>query len=132
MKAKYLLIVTLIYSSSLIGQLPTPSNYIIFFDLSSRIENPNQEEKDKVLLKHIVKNFEQKVSSLYKAGKIYSEDKLTILFYPDLNDENILSLTSSLDIDFGKREFHSRLAYFTQEFSKNGDARIIGTFDKIY
>lgn len=114
------------------GQVPTPSNYIIFFDLSSRIENSNQPEKDKELLKYLVKNFQTKVEKLYRSGKIYSEDKLTILFYPDLNDENILVLTSSMNIDFGKRNFNNRLDYFVEQFPKSGTPEILKTFEKIY
>ncbi|QNJ97022.1 hypothetical protein [Constantimarinum furrinae] len=114
------------------GQTPTPSNYIIFFDFSSRIENPYQPQKDKELIKHLVTNFRQKVEGLYKSGYIYSEDKLNILFYPDLDDENILSLTSSMSIDFGSRDFKTRLNYFINQFPKQGTPKILTTFDKIY
>ncbi|PKA82447.1 hypothetical protein ATE92_0576 [Ulvibacter sp. MAR_2010_11] len=114
------------------GQTPTPSNYIIFFDFSSRIENSNQPQKDKELMKYIITNFRQKVESMYRSGYIYSEDKLNILFYPDLEDENILSLTSSMNIDFGGRDFKTRLKYFINQFPKEGNPKILTTFDKVY
>lgn len=114
------------------AQLPKPDNYIVFVDFSARIETEGQQQKDTELLNYLVDKFKIQVESLYKSGKIYSEDKISILFYPDLNDKNIIELTSSMKIDFSKMDFNRKLEYYKSEFPKDKRASIMNSFDDLY
>jgi hypothetical protein len=114
------------------AQLPKPDNYIIFFDFSSRIEISDQRKKDTELLNYLIVKFKTQVEQLYKSGKIYSEDKLSILFYPDLENDNIIALTSSLKLDFYNLNFKQKLGYYMSQFPKDKNSLIMDNFNKIY
>ncbi|WP_157962182.1 hypothetical protein [Winogradskyella aurantiaca] len=125
-------IFVLTFGFSSYAQLPTPNNYIVFVDLSARIEANHQREKDIDLLKYLVNKFKKQVEELYKSGKIYSQDKFSILFYPDLEDENIIELTSSLEVDFSKMDYNNRLAYYIKNFPKDQEPVLLEAFNSVY
>jgi hypothetical protein len=128
-----LLIIALIPCFEIVSaQLPKPDNYIIFVDFSARIETDDQRLKDTELLNYLTDKFKTQVESLYKSGKIYSEDKISVLFYPDLDDENIINLTSSMNVDFSKMDFNNKLNYYKSQFPKDERALIMKSYDKIY
>jgi hypothetical protein len=124
--------VIVISTELLSAQLPKPNNYIIFFDFSSRIEANDQRKKDSDLLYHLVDKFKGQVEQLYKGGRIYSEDKISILFYPDLKHENIIDLTSSLIVDFSTIDYKQKLGYYMTQFPKGDTSLLINSFNKIY
>jgi hypothetical protein len=132
LKTTFSLIVIFFIFLSTSAQLPTPNNYIIFLDFSARIEAKNQKEKDIKLVTHIIDVFKKRVESLYKGGKIFSEDKISILFYPDLNDSQIIELSSSLNVDFSAVGFHDRLDYFKKQFPQSQEPILVKNFNKIY
>jgi hypothetical protein len=132
-KYRTLIILSLFLCFEIVNaQLPKPDNYIIFVDFSARIETNDQRLKDTELLSYLMDKFKFQVESLYKSGKIYSEDKISVLFYPDLNEENIIDLTSSMKIDFSKMDFNKKLKYYMSEFPKNEKPVIMNSFNKLY
>ena len=114
------------------SQLPTPDNYIIFFDLSARIEAKNQREKDLQLVNYMIDDFKKGVEKLYKGGKIFSTDKITVLFYPDLNAPNIINLTSSLSVDFSQISLFNRVDYYKTQFPQGITPQIVTNINKVY
>jgi hypothetical protein len=132
-KYKALIILSLFLCFEIVNaQLPKPDNYIVFVDFSARIETNDQRLKDTDLLSFLMDKFKNQVESLYKSGTIYSEDKISVLFYPDLKDENIIDLTSSMKIDFSKMEFNKKLKYYMSEFPKDKKPVIVNSFNKLY
>lgn len=77
------------------------NNITILLDLSDRIDvikNPLQSEKDKALISSIVKIWK---SGLEQKGVYKSLDRISIQFFPQPTDTELLKIANSLTIDLG-------------------------------
>ncbi len=97
-------------------------NITILLDLSDRIiqkNQPSQIEKDIKSIMTVVQFFKEQI---VMKGTQNSDDKIRVLFYPQISDSKIPEIAQNLNIDLGKLNTRSKKQIFAEidtMFSKN-------------
>ncbi|NPV10872.1 MAG: hypothetical protein HPY57_03685 [Ignavibacteria bacterium] len=97
-------------------------NLTILIDLSDRISeglNPGQANSDIKLINNVLEIFKK---YLAEKGVVYSEDKIKVIYYPEVDSDTMNSIIDSLNIDFAKLSFVERKNVYNtliQNFNKN-------------
>ncbi len=97
-------------------------NLTILLDLSDRIvqkNQPTQIEKDIKSIMAVVQFFKNQIA---EKGTYNSNDKIRVLFYPQISDSKIPEIAQNLNIDLEKLSTRSKKQIFTEIdtiFSKN-------------
>lgn len=97
-------------------------NLTILIDLSDRISeglNPGQANSDIKLINDVLEIFKK---YLAEKGVVYSEDKIKVIYYPEVDSDTMNSIIDSLNIDFAKLSFVERKNVYStliQNFNKN-------------
>lgn len=89
-------------------------NLTILIDLSDRIslkKHPYQVQKDLKLISSIVEIFKQHLAS---KGVVNSEDKIKVIYYPEIKNDKLNTVIDSLNIDLEKMSFIERKRMFSQ------------------
>ncbi|MGB9664447.1 MAG: hypothetical protein ACPL25_05960 [Ignavibacteria bacterium] len=87
-------------------------NLTILIDLSDRIsekKNPGQVKNDLKLINSILMLFK---NYLTQKGVVNSEDKIKVIYYPQINNDSLNSIIDSLNIDFSDMLFNQRKRIF--------------------
>ncbi len=103
-------------------------NLTILIDLSDRIsqkKNPGQVKNDLKLISNIIEIFK---IHLAEKGVVNSEDKIKVIYYPEIGNDALNSVIDSLNIDFTKMSFVERKRIFSQ-LSKRFNENLIKVYE---
>jgi len=88
-------------------------NLTILIDLSDRIsikKNPNQVDDDLKFISGVLKIFKKYMA---EKGVVHSEDKIKVVYYPELKNDLMNSIFDSLTVDFSSLSFIERKKVFS-------------------